>query len=269
VHAQPYVKRDKGLMRKLSELNSKLESRGDDPQEKSKSRSPSPKPRQEKAQSPAGTGSRSTPSKTATACKDGIAYIPFRSSKHPATPLDHLTCVRKALIDRNPSLNLDEDGIIINVDKDGRLDFEDGKNVDAVVEVEGVSDCSHLVVPDTATFSASDKSNHTVVFPTAKAYISYKEAFRIAEGRSRRNSASRSRSRSRSRRRSRSRSSRRRRSPSPDRRGRRSRDRRDRDRRDRSRGRERDRDRGRDRDRDRDYRGSRFHPYGAPYRPPR
>ena len=41
--------------------------------------------------------------------------------------------------------------------------------------------CSHLVVPDTATFSASDKSDHTVVFPTTKAYISYKDCFAIPQ----------------------------------------------------------------------------------------
>lgn len=45
VHAQPYIKRDRGLLRKLEKLNSKLEGRKVEDSESEKSRSPSPKSR--------------------------------------------------------------------------------------------------------------------------------------------------------------------------------------------------------------------------------
>lgn len=45
VHAQPYIKRDRGLLRKLEKLNNKLEGRKVEDSESEKSRSPSPKSR--------------------------------------------------------------------------------------------------------------------------------------------------------------------------------------------------------------------------------
>eukprot|EP00667_Euglena_gracilis_P016661 EG_transcript_17463 len=186
VHAQPYIKRDRGLLRKLEKLNNKLEGRKVEDSESEKSRSPSPKSRPQKSASPLAIAARpglSAPAKfSGTVCKDGTAFIPFRSSQVPATPWEHLQCVRRTLLRNNPSCVLKEDGIIINIDKAARKAYADGKVVTAVVEVEGVQDAAQLRVPTTASFVSVDNSSHTVLFPTAQAYAEFDAAVQAAGG---------------------------------------------------------------------------------------
>eukprot|EP01012_Entosiphon_sulcatum_P034259 TRINITY_DN4342_c0_g1_i1.p1 TRINITY_DN4342_c0_g1~~TRINITY_DN4342_c0_g1_i1.p1 ORF type:complete len:109 (+),score=19.21 TRINITY_DN4342_c0_g1_i1:266-592(+) len=91
----------------------------------------------------------------------------MNTSRLPATPLEHLQCVRRIIRSANSGVR-DED-VRIELDKEGREKYDKGEAVSAVVKVTGIAPEELRYVQKTSFRAAIDDSEHVIHFLTSQA----------------------------------------------------------------------------------------------------